>query len=110
MTYSIHITKKAKQDMVQAADYIEFTLLNPDAADALLDATEESINSLAQMPDRIHPVDDPLLSSWGVRFLMVKNYLVFYIIARNENTVHVIRFLYNKRNWSHILKQGFSLE
>jgi len=32
MTYSIHITRKAKQDMVQAADYIEFTLLNPDAA------------------------------------------------------------------------------
>lgn len=96
--------------MVQAADYIEYTLLNPDAADALLDAAEACINTLAQMPDRIHPVDDPILSSWGVRLLMVKNYLVFYVIAREENIVHVIRFLYNKRNWAHILKQGFSLE
>ncbi len=41
MNYQIHITKKAEQDLEGAADYIEFTLLNPDAADALLDKAEE---------------------------------------------------------------------
>jgi len=110
MKYHIHITEKAKEDMVQAADCIEFTLLNPDAADDLLDAAETGINSLEKMPDRIRPVDDPFLSSLGIRFLMIKNYLAFYIIAENTKTVHIIRFIYNKRNWAHILQSDFSLE
>lgn len=110
MIWQIHITRQAKQDMIIAADYIEFMLLNPDAADSLLDTAETNINSLSQMPDRFRPVDDPLLSSWGVRFIMVKNYLAFYVISEESKTVHIIRFLYGKRNWLHILKQGFSLE
>jgi len=110
MRYHIHITKKAKEDMVHAADYIEFTLLNSDAADGLLAAAETGINSLEEMPDHIRPVDDPFLSSSGIRFLMFKNYLMFYIIAENTKTVHIIRFIYNKRNWAHILQSGFSLE
>lgn len=41
MSYLIHITKTAEHDIMQAADYIEFTLKNPDAADHLLDDTTE---------------------------------------------------------------------
>ncbi len=110
MNWYIHITKRAKQDMIDAADYIEFTLLNPDAADSLLDTAEATINSLSQMPDRFQPIDDPVLSLWEVRFIMVKNYLAFYVISKESTTIHIIRFLYGKRNWLHILKQGFSLE
>ncbi|MCD7956327.1 MAG: type II toxin-antitoxin system RelE/ParE family toxin [Lachnospiraceae bacterium] len=110
MSYNIHITKQAEQDIVDAADYIEFTLLNPDAADSLLDAVEANINSLSQMPDRFRLVDDPLLSSWEIRFIIIKNYLAFYVISEEEKLVHIIRFLYGKRNWLLILGQGFSLD
>ena len=47
MNYAIHITSKAERDLNEAADYIEFTLLNPQAADGLLDKTEEEINKLS---------------------------------------------------------------
>ena len=36
MSYQIHITSTAEHDIMQAADYIEFTLKNPDAAENLL--------------------------------------------------------------------------
>ena len=47
MSYQVHITSTAEHDIMRAADYIEFTLRNPDAADNLLDAATEQIGSLA---------------------------------------------------------------
>ena len=58
MNYSIHITDKAERDLNEAADYIEFTLLNPEAADHLLDKVEEEISNLAFMPEKYKTVDD----------------------------------------------------
>ncbi|MCD8174407.1 MAG: type II toxin-antitoxin system RelE/ParE family toxin [Phascolarctobacterium sp.] len=110
MKYNTHITKKAKQDMVEAADYIEFTLLNPDAADALLDKAEAEMDALSEFPKRNKLVDDAILASCGIRFIVINNYLAFYVISEEDATVHFIRFLYAKRNWAHILKQGYSLD
>ena len=36
MSYQVHITSTAEHDIMQAADYIEFTLKNPDAVEILL--------------------------------------------------------------------------
>ena len=45
MSYTIHITATAERDLLKAADYIEFSLKNPDAADHLLDTADEQISS-----------------------------------------------------------------
>ena len=37
MSYQVHITSAAEPDIIRAADHIEFTLKNPDAANPLLD-------------------------------------------------------------------------
>lgn len=109
MTYSIHITAAAERDMANASDHIEFVLKNPKAADALLDEAELKITALSSFPGKFPLVDDPLLSSWGIRFTQVKNYLAFYVISEEEQNVIVVRFLYGKSNWGFILKRGFSL-
>ena len=109
MSYIIHITTTAERDIIRAADHIEFNLKNPTAADHLLDAATEQINSLADLPEKFRLVDDPVLASWGIRFLIVNNYLAFYTIDKEKQTVIVVRFLYQKSNWNVILRQGFSL-
>lgn len=109
MSYGIHITATAERDILHAADYIEFTLKNPSAADHLLDAATEQINSLSDMPEKFHLADDPVLASWGIRFIVVNNYLAFYTIDKRKQTVTVVRFLYQKSNWNFILRQGFPL-
>ncbi len=109
MNYSIHITAAAERDMVNASDHIEYVLKNPKAADDLLNETELKINALSLFPEKFPLVDDPLLSSWGVRFTQVKNYLAFYVISEEEEKIIVVRFLYGKSNWVSILKRGFSL-
>ncbi len=109
MTYHIHITQTAERDLNRAADYIEFTLKNPQAADHLLDIAEEKINHLAQFPQKFPLVDDKVLASWGIRFTKVNHYLAFYIISEEDAQVTILRFLYMRSNWKNILKCGILL-
>ena len=109
MSYQVHITSTAEHDIMRAADYIEFTLKNPNAADNLLDAATEQIGSLADLPQKFHLVDDPVRASLGSRFVIINNFLAFYAIDEEKQTVIIDRFLYQKSNWTSILRQGFSL-
>ena len=104
MNYRIRITRRAQQDMDHAADYIEFSLKNANAAEALLEEAAHVISGLSQMPERYALADDDLLASWGIRFVRIKNFLAFYRVDRDASTVVVVRFLYGKRNWKSILR------
>lgn len=106
---SLHITFTAEHDIMRAVDYIEFVLKNPQAADNLLDAVTKQIGTLSDFPQKFHIVDDPVLASWEIRFVIINNYLAFYTINEEKKTVTVVRFLYKKSNWCSILRQGFSL-
>ena len=109
MSYKVQITSAAERDLIRAADHIEFVLKNPKAADELIDEAEKQINSLSDFPEKFRLVDDPVLASWGIRFVIVNGYLAFYTISEEENLVIVVRFLFQKSNWNAILRQGFSL-
>ncbi len=110
MKYELYITRSAENDLNEAADYIEFVLMNPQAADDLLDAVEETLPTLSEYAERHALVDDPVLKAWGIRFVQIRNYLAFYAISETEQKVYIVRFLYGKRNWISILKNGFTLE
>ncbi len=109
MNYHIRITSAAERDLNRAADHIEFVLKNPKAADDLLDEAEKQINLLSEFPEKFRLVDDPVLASWGIRFVIINGYLAFYTISEEKNLVIVVRFLFQKSNWNSILRQGFPL-
>ncbi len=109
MSYSTHITNAAQLDLLNAANHIEFILKNPKAADDLLAEAEKQISGLANFPEKFRLVNDPVLASWGIRFVVVNNYLAFYIISDSESTITVVRFLYRKSDWNALLHQGISL-
>ena len=93
--------------MLSASDHIEFSLKNPKAADELLDEADIKINSLSDLPKRFQLVDDTILASWGIRFIIVKGYLAFYVVSEEDKRVTIVRFLFQKSNWIAILQQGF---
>ena len=47
--------------------------------------------------------------SQGIRFVIINNYLAFYTIDEEKQTVVIVRFLYQKSNWTSILRQIFPL-
>jgi toxin ParE1/3/4 len=103
--YSINITEPAENDIHEAAIYIIEQLLNPPAAGRLVDAIENAIYSLSDMPQRHALVNDDVLARLRIRFMPVNNYLVFYIIREEKRTVVIQRILYGRRDWVSILKR-----
>ena len=108
MKYDLHITRSAENDINEAADYIEYVLMNPQAADDLLDAIEEALPKMIENPQRFAVVSDPVLNAWGIRFVQINNYLSFYVTDDHAKRVNIIRFLSMKRDWISILRCGFA--
>lgn len=102
MKYNVRLSSAAKEDILRNADYIELVLKNP-FAEHFLDETEAKLHSLSEFPERHPLVRDKPLASWGVRFLPVMNYMVFYQIAAEQKTVYILRVLHGKSGWFAIL-------
>ena len=97
--YKIKIYPTAQQDFRDIIDYLN--TLSPDTALRYYDLLTEKIASLAQSPERCPHPRDLALTAKGYRYLIVQNYLVFYIV--NDDTVQILRILYNRRNYSALL-------
>jgi len=102
--YHIDITGPAENDIQDAVKYIAEQLLNPSAANKLVDDAVHAVNSLSNMPDRHALVKDEALAGLGFRFIPVNKYLAFYIIREETKTVVIQRFLYGRRDWINFLK------
>lgn len=109
MNYEVFITQTAEADLSEALDYIEFVLLNPQAAANLLDKSAEAFKALSQYAMRHGLINDPVLMARDIRFMPIDNYLAFYTIDEKTHVVSIIRFLYAKRNWIGILKSRLPL-
>ena len=104
MSYSINITDLAEEDILATVRYIANTLKNPIAANNLLDEIERHEKILEDTPNIYPFVDDAYLSDKGLKYVPIKNYLMFYTIDEDNKFVNVIRFLYRRRDWKRILK------
>ena len=98
-TYKIKIFPTAKQDLEEVIGYLN--TLSPDAASKYYDLLVEEIANLSKMPERCPKPKDLALAVKGYRYLIVKNYLVFYVII--GDTVQIRRILYARRDYSALL-------
>lgn len=97
--YRVKIYPAAKQDLLDIVDYLN--TLSPDAALRYYDLLTEEIAGLSYMPERCPRPKDLALAAKGYRCLLVKNYLVFYVVDRD--TVQIRRVLYGRRDYSSLL-------
>ena len=101
--YKVRITDPALDDVEQIYRYISDVLLEPQAAEQILDLFEESMQNLSHMPHSRPLVAYEPLAQRGLRKLIVKNYIAFFVIDEDEKTVNIERVLYGRRNWISIL-------
>lgn len=105
MMYKIIYTQKALADLDAVASYIKLKLCNITASNCIVENFFSEGDSLVAFPTRYPLCNDAFLRAWGIRFMPVKNYLLFYVVREDEGTVYVIRFLYAKRAWQNILRE-----
>ena len=97
--YNVKIFSSAQNDLHDIVDYLN--TLSHEVAIRYYDLIIEKIESLATMPERFPLVRDTQLRLRGYRMLLVKNYVVFYIV--NNKTVEVRRIVYSKRQYEGLL-------
>lgn len=98
-------TNTARHDLREIYEYIAYTLLEPDTAKAISENVMREIRSLENFPDRNPLYRDEPWHSQGVRFLRVKNYLVFYTVNPDTDIVSIARIMYGGRDISRQLKE-----
>lgn len=103
MNYRLIITEPAEIDIAEIILYISKELHSHKAALDLLNEIDQHILGLEQMPNRYALVSDERLARLGIRFIPVKNYLIFYSVDEQAITVTITRILYRKRDWAHLL-------
>ena len=109
MKYKIEITQEAEKDFENIFTYISETLCNKQAALRMISLLDKNIRSLTDMPNSYPKVKDMYLKKMGLRFITVKNYIVFYTVEDEERKVYIVRILYGKRNWVKILQDDFEV-
>ena len=97
--YKVKIYPSAQQDLRDIVDYLN--TLSPSAALRYYDKLTEEIASLSTMPERCPRPRDLALAAKGYRYLIVENYLIFYVVS--GGTVQKRRILYGRRDYRALL-------
>ncbi|MCL5058900.1 MAG: type II toxin-antitoxin system RelE/ParE family toxin [Actinobacteria bacterium] len=97
--YKIRIYSDAKRDLKDIISYLN--TLSPQAAIKYYDLIVEKISDLSEMPERCSFVRDVVLKAKGYRYLIIENYLVFFVVK--ADTVQIRRIIYDKRNYEWLL-------
>ena len=94
--YEVNVTDEALDDMEKIYEYIAFELLSPENAMGQYNRIADAILTLDSLPDRFALFESEPEHSWGMRRMVVDNYLVCYIV--DSGIVTVTDVLYGTSN------------
>ena len=100
--YKVVYLPKARQQLMDAALYIAVELSAPLDAENLVDAVDEQVKSLGDMPYRFPIYHTLYAMKQEIRFIPIKQYLLFYVVKEEEKTVEIWRFLHQRQSGKHI--------
>ena len=104
--YQLAYSKLIDADFDSSYEYIKEKLEAPRAAEKLFDELINKLDYICKTPFTRPLVQDKHLASLGIRSIKIKNYVLYFSVDEESNTINALRFLYNKRNWIKILKEN----
>lgn len=107
MNWRVIYSARAKQDLRDILDYLEWVLMAPETARKLAVKIIGEIEELNFMPERFPVYPNEPWCSQGIRYFPVKNYLIFYELNTMSKTVNVLRIMYGGRNIYKQLEEWF---
>ena len=100
--YNIDVQLKAQLDAERIDDYIRYILLNPKAADDLINCLEMSYKKIANNP---HGFSIEWIANKAYRRALVKDYIVLFRIDEQTHTVHIVAIGHSLQKRKNIVKQ-----
>lgn len=93
--YSVRLLRAAEDDLREIVTYIAAD--RPSAAEALANKIEKNLTLLSKHAHLSRIPKEEEIAGLGYRYLVVENYLIFYIIE--ERTIYVHRILHGARDY-----------
>jgi toxin ParE1/3/4 len=93
--FTVRLLRAAEEDLNDILEYIAAD--NPSAAAAVLDRIERDFRLLSQQPRLGRIPEEEELVRMGYRFLVVRDYLIFYTLE--EGTILVHRIVHGDRDY-----------
>lgn len=97
---------EAQKDLQDIFDYISDTWKVPSTAAKIVTSIYTAINDLNHMPERYKLFDVEPWTSRNLRYFFVKNYTIFYIYNKDEDTINILRIVYQSTNYLYQLNSS----
>ena len=101
--YGLIFSRLFDDDIDSIYQYIKENLEAPMAAENLMKEVKQKLEYLKEKPMVRPIIKDELIAALNLRAIKVKNYVVYYSVNEKRQTIRLVRFLYNKRDWINIL-------
>jgi len=102
--YRVILSKSARKDLRDTANYIATQLFAPIAASRKVKRIRKTLDKkLAFMPQKYRLINDNYLASKGYHLMNIENYIAFFVIDEETKTVRVRRIIHGARDWKPIL-------
>lgn len=98
MTYEVVFAQQAERDLRDIFEYVAYEIGEPHAAAQLMGRIRAAVEGLATFPGRRPIVDFEPWRTRQTRWLLVGNYLVFFVTDEDKGVVSVIRVIYGGRD------------
>jgi len=101
--YNVIIETPAISDIDGIFDYIANVLKEPRIAERICCSIESAVFSLRKSPLWYSVIEWEPFFSKEIRKMPAENYLIFFTVDKELHEVHVLRVMYNRRNWQNLL-------
>ena len=105
MNCRVQFTATAKEDLRSIAYYIADQSKDKSIAVRFVEELQKRCRILEQFPESGAIPKDRIMMSTGYRFLVHKDYLIFYNYVKDENTAYILAIFHAKRDYMRVMKK-----
>lgn len=104
MSYTVRLTDTAKQDLREIAFWIADQSKDPEIAKRFVEELRTECKKLDTFPYAGAFPKDRVLKSVGYRFMVHKEYLIFYLLDEEEKQVNIMAIFNSKKDYMRVMK------
>ena len=105
MNFRVRYTDTAKQDLREIAVYIAGQSKEKETAKRFVNELREKTKILETFPESGAVPNDRILKSQGYRFLVHKDYLIFFFFFEQEKTSNILSVFHAKRDYVRVMRK-----
>ena len=98
MIFKVKYSQRAADDLDEIIRYINDELCNPQAAERFYNAANKKLGLMQENPYMFPLYHDKRLKDKVVRFAVIGNYLMFYMVDNDSSIINIARILYGSRD------------